>query len=317
MRFICIFFIGLVFSTNSHSKNYDWNLVNFSYGAKIYHSSKILKKGKSQRQTFVVIDYLRPINKIYNSVLYKIDVDCKTKKIKFSQKIQYTSKMANRKMANGKIAKTQPAKLERRDFGKWYLFSGVSWWTLTVDSICNFDNIAKKKKQKKQKYNLTTKKITTKKYNTKNKSVSNKNKITKKTYNNKITKKKTNPIKNNALSKKRIQELKSILSKEEFRQIEALFGTKFIEEITLLDEKNWRAFIDQIKKNLKPTQQIKKQPQKKQSQKKQPQKKEFKKQEMKKRQIKKQKFEKKSFKKEEKKKKEFKIEVEKKNTYKK
>ena len=297
MRFIFTIFIGLVFSTSAFSKNHHWNLVNFSYGAKIYHSSKIIIKRNDQRQTYVVIDYLKPINKIYNSVLYKIDVDCKTKKINFSQKVQYTSRMANKRTANGKIAKKQPAKLDKKDFGKWYAFPGVNWWSLTADNVCNFDKIEAKKKQKIKKYNLTKKTIASKKSSTNNKSVSNTKKVAKKS---------------NALSKKRIRELKRILSKEEFKQLEVLFGTKFIEEITLLDEKNWRAFINQIKKTAKTTQQIKKQ-----SQKKQPQKKEFKKQEIKKQQINKQKIEKKSFKKEDEKKKEFKIEVEKKNTYKK
>ena len=306
MRFIFIIFIGLIFSTNAFSKKHNWNLVNFSYGAKVYHSSKIIIKRNDQRQTFVVIDYLKPINKIYNSVLYKIDISCKTKKIKFLKKVQYTSRMAKRKMANGKIAKKQPAKLDKKDFGKWYAFPGKNWWSLTVYNVCNFDKIEAKKKQKLKKYNLVTKNKSVKKTYKNNKSSSNTNKSDKKKNINKVHKKK-----NNALSKKRIRQLKRILSKEEFRQLEKLFGKKFIEEITLLDEKNWRAFISQIKKTAKTTQQIKKQSQKKKI-KKIEQKKEFKKQ-----QFKKQKIENKSFKKEEEKKKEFKIEVEKKNTYKK
>ena len=310
MRFVFTIFIGLVFSTNVFSKNHNWKFVNSSYGAIIHHSSKIIKRN-NQRQTYVVIDYLKPINKIYNSALYKIHIDCKTNKIKFSEKVLYTSRRANKKMANGKLAKKQPAKLDKKDFGKWYTFPGVNWWSLTANQVCNFDKIEAKKKQQLKKYNLNSKNNSSKKIYKNNKSTSNTSKFSKKTNSSKVNKKKNNSVKNNALAKKRIRELKRILSKEEFRKLETLFGTKFIEEIALLDEKNWRAFINQIKKTTKTTQQIKKQ-----SQKKQPQKKEFKK-EFKKQQINKQKIEKKSFKKEDEKKKEFKIEVEKKNTYKK
>lgn len=306
MRFLFIIFIGLVFSTNAFSKTYKWNFVNSSYGAIIHHSSQIIKRN-NQRQTYVVIDYLKPINKIYNSALYKIHIDCKTNKIKFSEKVLYTSRRANKEMANGKLAKKQPAKLDKKDFGKWYEFPGVNWWSLTANQVCNFDKIEAKKKQQLKKYNLNSKNNASKKIYKNNKSTSNTSKFSKKTNSSKVNKKKNNSVKNNALAKKRIRELKRILSKEELKKLETLFGKKFfIEEIALLDEKNWRAFVSQLKQTTKTTQKIKKQPQKK----------EFKK-EFKKQQIKKQKIENKSFKKEDEKKKEFKIEVEKKNTYKK
>lgn len=316
MRFVFTIFIGLIFSTNAFSKTYKWNFVNSSYGAKVYHSSQIIIKRNNQRQTYVVIDYLKPINKIYNSAFYKIDIDCKTNKIKFSEKVLYTSQMANKKMANGKIAKKQPAKLDKKDFGKWYAFPGKNWWSLTAYNVCNIDKIEAKKKQKLKKYNLNSKNNSSKKIYKNNKSTSNTSKFSKKTNSSKVNKKKNNSVKNNALAKKRIRELKRILSKEEFRKLEELFGPKFIEEITSLDEKNWRAFVSQLKKTTKTTQQIKKQYEKNQSSKKHSKKIQQKK-ELKKQQIKKQTIEKKSFKKEDEKKKEFKIEVEKKNTYKK
>ena len=131
------------------ARTYEWKLVTTSYGAKIFHSTKIEKKRNNILETWVIADYFKTFDKIYNSTLYKVQFNCENLTTNFLKKIKFSTNMAQPKTANGKLAKTLDL-LDTKETGKWYPDIKYGWWTMSADATCNYKEKKKEKKKSKQ-----------------------------------------------------------------------------------------------------------------------------------------------------------------------